>query len=435
MIDSATLTYALNTFFLLITGSLVLWMGTGFVMLEAGLVRSKNTTDVLMKNLVLYAIACVMFSLIGYRIMYGKNDGGLVPLSFGQDHGGAYSSDAHFFFNLVFAETGLAILSGAVTERMRLKSFALFSVVYAGVIYPLTAFWVWGGGFLAILGGHDLCGAGVVHFAGAVAALAAVVQLGPRAGKYTGDGRINPMPGANLPLAALGCFILWFGWMGFNGGAQLVLVGREATDTVARILVNTNASACAGTLAAFLFTIRRFGKADLTMVINGALAGLVVISAEPGAPTLWQASFYGALAGLLVNIAITSLEHWQIDDPVGAISVHGVSGALGLLLVPLARPEVSFFAQLQMVLVIGLWSFGASWLVLKMLSWGSGLRLDAEAEYDGLDISQYGMEAYPEFTGARVGVHRVAGSGEHRGMIVSSAFRARRSKAYSGKPE
>jgi Amt family ammonium transporter len=384
-----TLSYALNTFYLLISAALVMWMAAGFAMLEAGLVRSKNTAEILVKNMLLYAIACVCYLLVGYELMYGDVEST------------SHAPAANFFFQVVFVATAMSIISGAVAERMKLTSFLLFCLVMCAFIYPLQGSWSWGGGFLAAAGFRDFAGSGIVHLTGAVAALAGVLLLGPRKGKYGFSGAIYPIPGANMPLASLGTFILWFGWFGFNAGSQLQLTGMDNTDAVATAFVNTNAAAATGAIAAYLVTQLRWGKADLTMILNGALAGLVAITAAPVTPSPYLASAIGAGAGLLVIISIYLLERLRIDDPVGAISVHGVVGIYGLLAVVWSDPEAQLLAQLFGIAVIAGWSFVVSLLVWWLLQRTIGIRIHAEAEYVGADVSECGLEAYPEFVSVR----------------------------------
>ncbi|MFK0570159.1 ammonium transporter, partial [Endozoicomonas sp.] len=353
-----------------------MWMAAGFAMLEAGLVRSKNTVEILTKNIALFAIACTMYLLCGYQIMYpGANEGGIMPLFgtligtensvesvVGGGDGGApyYSLRADFFFQVVFVATAMSIVSGAVAERMKLWAFLLFAVFMTGFIYPVQGFWKWGGGFLNEAGFQDFAGSGVVHLAGASAALAGVLLLGARKGKYSANGAVNAMPGANLPMATLGTFILWLGWFGFNGGSQLKIADVENANAVAQIFVNTNAGAAGGVIAALIVARLLFGKADLTMALNGALAGLVAITAEPLMPTALGSTLIGAVGGTLVVFAILGLDKLRIDDPVGAISVHGVVGIWGLLAVPLTNSDATFSAQLLGIGTIFAWVFGAS---------------------------------------------------------------------------
>ena len=403
------LQYALDTFYFLICGALVMWMAAGFAMLEAGLVRSKNTTEILTKNVALYAVACTMYMICGYSIMYGGGDftlflSGIVGDGVaGAEEPATYAPSADFFFQVVFVATAMSIVSGAVAERMKLWAFLAFAVVMTGFIYPMEGSWTWGGApvfgmyTLGDLGFSDFAGSGIVHMAGAAAALAGVLLLGARKGKYAADGSIQAIPGANLPLATLGTFILWMGWFGFNGGSVLATASVESANSVAVVFMNTNAAAAGGLIAALILARILFGKADLTMALNGALAGLVAITAEPSTPTALQATLFGAMGGLLVVFSIITLDKIKIDDPVGAISVHGTVGLLGLLLVPLTNDGSSFSGQLIGAATIFVWVFVASGIVWMALKATMGIRVTEEEEYDGVDISECGMEAYPEF--------------------------------------
>jgi len=388
-----------------------MWMAAGFAMLEAGLVRSKNTTEILTKNVALYAIACIMYMVMGYSIMYGGGDfvmfldGITADGVAGAQEPASYAPSADFFFQVVFVATAMSIVSGAVAERMRLWAFLAFAVVMTGFIYPMEGSWTWGGEAvfgmytLGDLGFSDFAGSGIVHMAGAAAALSGVLILGARKGKYGPGGQINAIPGANLPLATLGTFILWLGWFGFNGGSVLATATVANANAVAVVFMNTNAAAAGGLVAALLTARLMFGKADLTMALNGTLAGLVAITAEPSTPTALQAPIFGALGGVLVVFSIVTLDKLKIDDPVGAISVHGTVGLLGLLLVPVTNGEnSSFMGQIIGGLTIFFWVFitsGIVWYVLKMIM---GIRVSEEDEYRGVDVSECGMEAYPEFT-------------------------------------
>jgi Amt family ammonium transporter len=407
--------YALDTFYFLVSGALVMWMAAGFAMLEAGLVRAKNTAEILTKNVALYAIACIMYMLVGYNIMYGDSINSVIPgLSFllgedntveavlaGGDDAPYYSTMSDFFFQVVFVATAMSIVSGAVAERMKLWAFLAFSVVMTGFIYPVEGFWKWGGGFLNEMGFLDFAGSGVVHLTGAAAALAGVLLLGARKGKYGADGSVHAIPGANLPLATLGTFILWLGWFGFNGGSELKVSDVGEANAVAMVFVNTNMAAAGGVVAALITARMLFGKADLTMSLNGALAGLVAITAEPLTPTPLLATLVGAVGGVLVVFSIISLDKLKIDDPVGAISVHGVVGIWGLLAVTLSNSDSTLMAQLIGIGAIFAWVFGAAfvtWLIIKAVM---GLRVSEEEEYAGVDLTECGLEAYPEFTSSK----------------------------------
>ncbi|WP_305460321.1 ammonium transporter [Photobacterium leiognathi] len=400
------LRYALDTFFFLMSGALVMWMATGFAMLEAGLVRSKNTTEILTKNICLYAIACTMYLLVGYNIMYVDNGaGGWLP-SFGtligtQAEGADHSLESDFFFQVVFVATAMSVVSGAVAERMKLWSFLIFSVVLTAFIYPVEGYWTWGGGFLSEAGFSDFAGSGIVHMAGAAAALAGVLLLGARKGKYGKNGEIYPIPGSNMPLATLGTFILWFGWFGFNGGSQLMVSDFENATAVGQIFLNTNAAAAAGAIAALAVCKTTWGKADLTMVLNGALAGLVAITADPLSPSPVAAVIIGVVAGALVVFSIIALDKVKIDDPVGAISVHGVCGLFGLMVVPFSNADASFMTQLFGAAVIFGWVFAASFAVWGVLKATIGIRVTEEEELEGMDSHDCGVDAYPEFVSVK----------------------------------
>ena len=410
------LQYALDTFYFLVCGALVMWMAAGFSLLESGLVRAKNTVEILTKNIALYSVACIMYMATGYALMYGGGWflQGIEVFDLNQvlansaENGFAgdsvYSPASDFFFQVVFVATAMSIVSGAVAERMKLWAFLVFAVFMTGVIYPMEGSWTWGGkdvfGWynLEVLGFRDFAGSGIVHLAGAAAALAGVLLLGARKGKYGRHGQTIAIPGANLPLATLGTFILWMGWFGFNGGSVLKLADAGNAHSVAMVFLNTNAAASAGLVAALLTARMLFGKADLTMALNGALAGLVVITAEPSTPTALQASLFGLVAGIVVVFSIVVMDRLKIDDPVGAISVHGVVGLVGLLLVPVTNSESTIIGQLAGAATIVAWMFAASSLVWFALKMSIGIRVSEEEEYEGLDIGECGMDAYPEFT-------------------------------------
>jgi Amt family ammonium transporter len=409
--DIFQLQYALDTFYFLVCGALVMWMAAGFAMLEAGLVRSKNTVEILTKNVALFAVASIMYMVVGYSIMYGGDiflssitGSGVIE---GGEENSTYAPSADFFFQVVFVATAMSIVSGAVAERMKLFAFLAFSVVMTGFIYPLEGSWTWGGNpvfglyTLGDLGFLDFAGSGIVHMAGAAAALAGVILVGARKGKYGPNGEVNAIPGANLPLATLGTFILWLGWFGFNGGSVLATASVDSANAVAVVFMNTNLAAAGGCIAALLVAKALFGKADLTMALNGCLAGLVAITAGPDTPSALQATIFGALGGLLVVFSITTLDKLKIDDPVGAISVHGVVGLLGLLLVPVTNGDASFSGQIIGALTIFGWVFIASLVTFYVIKMVLGLRVSEEEEYEGSDLSECGMEAYPEFSATR----------------------------------
>ena len=404
------LAYALDTFYFLVMGAFVMWMAAGFSMLEAGLVRSKSTVEILTKNIALYSIASIMYMLVGYNLMYPAEGDGVIPavnffLGSGDNvaadvvaSGGDvyYSGLSDFFFQVVFVATAMSIVSGAVAERMKLSSFLLFCVVMTGLIYPIQGYWKWGGGFLDAAGFSDFAGSGVVHLCGAAAALAGVLLLGARKGKYE-NGKINAIPGANMPLATLGTFILWLGWFGFNGGSELMVSNVGEANAVALVFVNTNAAAAGGVVAALLFAKILFGKYDLSMSLNGAIGGLVSITAEPLAPTPELAAIIGAIGGILVVLSIIVLDKSKIDDPVGAISAHGTCGIWGLIAVVLSNGDATLGAQIYGAAVIFAWTF-----VMALIFWGIlkaviGIRISEESEDVGVDVAECGMEAYPEF--------------------------------------
>jgi len=391
-------------------GVLVMFMAPGFAMLEAGMVRAKNTSEILLKNVALFAIASIMYLLIGYSIMYGDGSGWMPAFGFliGAENTTAevlasggdtyYSARSDFFFQVVFVATAMSIVSGAVAERMKLWAFLAFAVVMTGFIYPVQGFWKWGGGGLDELGFLDFAGSGVVHMCGAAAALAGVILLGPRMGKYGANGEIHPIPGANMPLATLGMFILWFGWFGFNGGSELMLSNVDEANAVAQVFVNTNTAAAGGLIAALILARIMFGKADLTMALNGALAGLVSITAEPLTGSNIASLFVGAVGGVLVVLSIVTLDKLKIDDPVGAISVHGTCGIWGLLAVVITNSDATITAQLIGIVAIFVWTFVVSLIVWMILKAVMGIRISEEEEYNGADMTETGIEAYPEFS-------------------------------------
>lgn len=405
------LAYALDTFYFLVMGAFVMWMAAGFSMLEAGLVRSKSTVEILTKNIALYSVASIMYMVVGYNIMYpgegvsafwpgisfflgGDNTAEAVIASGGDTY---YSNLSDFFFQVVFVATAMSIVSGAVAERMKLWAFLLFAVIMCGFIYPMQGYWKWGGGFLDQNGFLDFAGSGVVHLTGACAALAGVILLGARKGKYTADGKVVAIPGANLPLATLGTFILWLGWFGFNGGSELKVSDVGEANAVAMVFVNTNAAAAGGVIGALIAARLAFGKADLSMALNGAIAGLVAITAEPLTPTPGWATMIGAVGGVLVVFSVVLLDKMKIDDPVGAISAHGTVGIWGLLAVCITNQDATLTAQLLGIVVIFMWVF-----VVSLIAWGiikviMGIRISEEDEELGADYSECGMEAYPEF--------------------------------------
>ena len=406
--------FILNSLLFLVGGFLVFWMAAGFSMLEAGLVRSKNVTMQLTKNIALFSLATVFYYLIGYNLMYPLGSWAmdgilsgvwgvaiLEAVGVGRDTADDYgyaSTGSDFFFQLMFCAATASIVSGALAERIKLWPFLIFTVLLTAVIYPIQASWKWGGGFLDGMGFQDFAGSTVVHSVGGWAALTGAIILGPRIGKYAQDGKVNPIPGSNLALATLGVFILWLGWFGFNGGSQLAMGSIGDVADVSRIFSNTNAAAAGGAIAALILTQIMYKKPDLTMVLNGALAGLVSITAEPLAPTLGQATIIGAVGGLLVVVSVPILDKFKIDDVVGAIPVHLIAGIWGTLIVPLTNSDASFGTQLYSIIIVGLFvviTTAIAWYVLRAVF---GIRVDEEAEMNGLDVSELGMEAYPEFS-------------------------------------
>lgn len=412
------LQYALDTFYLLMGGAFVMWMAAGFTMLESGLVRSKNTTEILTKNIALYAIACTVYLLVGYQVMY---DGGYMLLGItdlntdtilnefalredGFNGAAIYSPAADFFFQTVFVATCMSIVSGAIAERMKLWVFLSFAIVMSAIIYPIGGSWGWGStevlGLFSFesIGFKDFAGSGIVHMVGACAALAGVLLLGPRIGKYSKEGHARAIPGANIPLATLGTFILWLGWFGFNGASVLKVSDINSAHTVAIVFLNTNAAAAGGLIGALFMSYLKFRKADLTMILNGALAGLVAITASPDTPTPLLATCIGLVAGVIVVLSIVGLDKIKIDDPVGAISVHGCVGIFSLMVVPLSAEGTTFLGQFIGMITLLVWAFTTSFAVWWVLKKVVGLRLSATEEYQGADVSECGIEAYPEFT-------------------------------------
>ncbi len=402
--------YIFTTFMFLITGFLVMWMAAGFTMLEAGLVRQKNTTMQLLKNVSLFSIAAIMYYLIGYNLMYPGDgwsiDGvlgafaltSLEPVGLAETETDlTYASvGSDFYFQLMFCATTCSIVSGTLAERIKLWPFLIFCVILTALIYPIQASWKWGGGFLDAGGFLDFAGSTVVHSVGGWAALAGALILGPRIGKYK-DGMVHPMPGANLPLATLGTFILWLGWFGFNGGSQLYMDTAGNVADISRIFANTNTAAAGGAVAALLLTQIMYKKPDLTMVLNGALAGLVSITAEPLTPSLGAATLIGAVGGVIVVFAVPFLDKLKIDDVVGAIPVHLFAGIWGTIAVVLTNGDASLGTQLYSIVVVGIFTFVVSGVVWFILKSTMGIRASEEDEINGLDTAELGMEAYPDF--------------------------------------
>jgi len=404
--------FALDTFYAVMAGALVMFMAAGFTMLEAGLVQKKDVSEIVTKNLGLYSIACIMYLVCGFMVMYpgDANWNNIIPFfgtsvglstglpneEIGMPYSMSYSQQADFFFQVVFVATAMSIVSGAVAGRMKLLPFFMFAIVLTGVIYPIQGYWNWGEGFLYQMGYSDYAGSGTVHLCGAAAALAVVMVLGPRKGKYSQDGSVNPMPGSNIPLAALGAWILWLGWFGFNGGSELQIATEEKAINVSQVFLNTNMAAAGGVVATLLISLIMTGKMDVTMAINGAIAGLVAITADPLSPAGGTAVLVGLVGGAIVYFSILTFEKFGIDDPVGAISAHGIVGIFGVLVVSLTG-GASFLAQLIGVLSIAGFTFVASFLVTLAINSFMPIRATDEEQDLGLDVSEIGVEAYPEF--------------------------------------
>ena len=420
--------FALDTFYAIMSGALVMWMAAGFTMLEAGLVQKKDVSEIVTKNLGLFSIASVMYLVCGFMLMYPTDavfsiSGGLdeageaivygilpaigsswglstdMPLEeIGMAYGMDYSQQADFFFQVVFVATAMSIVSGAVAGRMKLIPFFIFAIILTAFIYPVQGYWNWGGGFLSVLGYSDYAGSGTVHLLGAAAALGVVTLLGPRAGKYGSDGSINPLPGSNIPLAALGVLILWLGWFGFNGGSELVISDEASAITVSQVFLNTNMAAAGGVLGALVLSLIMTKKSDVTMVINGVIAGLVAITAGPVAPTGGESVIIGFLGGLLVYASILFFDSkLKVDDPVGAISAHGIVGIFGVMVVPFTNGDASFLTQFVGVFSIAGFGFIASYGAVYLINKVTPIRASDEEQAIGLDASEIGVEAYPEF--------------------------------------
>jgi len=405
--------FAMDTFYAIMAGALVMWMAAGFTMLEAGLVQKKDVSEIVTKNLGLYSIACIMYLACGFILMYPGSAviEGILPAigsswglstalpieEIGMEYGMDYSQQADFFFQVVFVATAMSIVSGAVAGRMKLIPFFLFAVILTGFIYPIQGYWNWGGGFLSSGGYSDYAGSGTVHLCGAAAALAIVTVLGPRKGKYNSDGSVNAMPGSNIPIAALGAWILWLGWFGFNGGSELVVSSEASAIAVSQVFLNTNMAAAGGVVAALLTSLFATGKMDVTMAINGAIAGLVAITAGPSAPTGGEAVIIGAIGGIIVYFSILFFEkRLKIDDPVGAISAHGIVGIYGVMVVPFTS-DASFLWQLYGVLAIAGFTYVASLVAIYVINMFIAIRATDEEQMAGLDSTEVGVEAYPEF--------------------------------------
>ena len=406
--------FALDTFYAVMAGALVMFMAAGFTMLEAGLVQKKDVSEIVTKNIGLYSIACIMYLVCGFALMYpaGSILEGIIPSiatsvglstslpneEIGMPYGMDYSQQADFFFQVVFVATAMSIVSGAVAGRMKLVPFFLFAIVLTGFIYPIQGYWNWGGGFLSEMGYSDYAGSGTVHLCGAAAALAVVLVLGPRKGKYAADGTSLPMPGSNIPMAALGVWILWLGWFGFNGGSELIISTEASAIAVSQVFLNTNMAASGGVVAAILISLFKTGKMDVTMAMNGAIAGLVAITAGPSIPSAGAAVLIGALGGSLVYFSILFFDRTlKLDDPVGAISAHGIVGILGVLVVPWTNSEASLLPQIVGVVSIAGFTFITSYIAISVINSVLPIRASDEEQYVGLDVSEIGVEAYPEF--------------------------------------
>ena len=403
--------FIFNTLNFLVMGFLVMWMAAGFAMLEAGLVRTKNVSMQLTKNIALYSIAGLMYWLIGYNLMYTGVDGGYfgtpVPVSLPDPAGEAaglakegatmYAAASDWFFQMVFVATAASIVSGTLAERIKLWPFLIFTVILTGIMYPITGAWKWGGGWLDKMGFLDFAGSTIVHSVGGWAALAGAILLGPRMGKYGKDGSVHPIPGSSMPLATLGTFILWLGWFGFNGGSQLAMDSAENASAIARIFVNTNLAAAAGAVTVLILTQIIYRKVDITMVLNGALAGLVSITAEPLTPSIPWALFIGAVGGVIIVVFVPLLDKLKIDDVVGAIPVHLVAGIWGTIAVAFTNSDASFGTQIVGIAAIGAFTFIVSLVLWAILKFTIGIRVSEEEEMMGLDAAEIGVEAYPEF--------------------------------------
>lgn len=392
--------YILDGFIMIFGGVLVMWMAAGFAMLEAGLTRVKNNVTILTKNIALFTISCIMYYFIGYNLMYSSGNSfignGFILSGLGENMGHPLMAD--FFFQVVFVATSASVISGTVAERMKLWPFLIFVVILSGIIYPIQGHWTWGGSELGglISGFSDFAGSTIVHSVGGWAALAGVLILGERKGKYGKNGQIKPLTGSNLPLATLGTFILWFGWFGFNGGSVLAMSSKDDIDAISLVVASTNMAACSGALIAVVLTQIIYKKVDLTFVLNGALAGLVSCTAGPDIGML-VAFIEGIIGGALVVFAVPFFDKLKLDDPVGALSVHLVAGIWGTLAVGIFNPQIAFIAQLKGVIIIGIFVFVSSFIVWKVLDLIMGLRVEEDIEIEGLDIHETGLEAYPEF--------------------------------------
>ena len=403
--------YVFNTFLFLVCGFLVMFMAAGFAMLESGMVRSKNVATICLKNISLFSIAGLMYWLVGYNLMYGIEEGGYIGELFSvwsaddsaiggeaPDFSGGYAAGSDWYFQMVFCATTASIVSGTIAERMKLWPFLIFTLFLTGFIYPIVGSWEWGTGWLDAMGFSDFAGSTLVHSTGGWAALAGAIILGARAGKYGPNGEVTPIPGSSMPLATLGTFVLWLGWFGFNGGSQLALGSGADAAAISNIFINTNMAAAAGVVAAMVASNALYGKIDLTMALNGAIGGLVSITAEPLTPSIPAAAFIGAVGGVLVVLAVPLLDKLKIDDVVGAIPAHLVCGIWGTMIVPLTNGDASYGVQAIGVISVGIFTMIASGILWSILKATMGIRIEDDGELLGLDKSELGIEAYPEFS-------------------------------------
>ena len=403
--------YVFNTFLFLVCGFLVMFMAAGFAMLESGMVRSKNVATICLKNISLFSIAGLMYWLVGYNLMYGIEEGGYIGELFSvwsaddsaiggeaPDFSGGYAAGSDWYFQMVFCATTASIVSGTIAERMKLWPFLIFTLFLTGFIYPIVGSWEWGTGWLDAMGFSDFAGSTLVHSTGGWAALAGAIILGARAGKYGPNGEVTPIPGSSMPLATLGTFVLWLGWFGFNGGSQLALGSGADAAAISNIFINTNMAAAAGVVAAMVASNALYGKIDLTMALNGAIGGLVSITAEPLTPSIPAAAFIGAVGGVLVVLAVPLLDRLKIDDVVGAIPAHLVCGIWGTMIVPLTNGDASYGVQAIGVISVGIFTMIASGILWSILKFTMGIRIEEDGELLGLDKSELGIEAYPEFS-------------------------------------
>ena len=408
---SAETAYVFNTFLFLVCGFLVMFMAAGFAMLESGMVRSKNVATICLKNISLFSIAGLMYWLVGYNLMYGIEEGGYIGELFSvwsaddsaiageaADFSAGYASGSDWYFQMVFCATTASIVSGTIAERMKLWPFLIFTLFLTGFVYPIVGSWEWGTGWLDAMGFSDFAGSTLVHSTGGWAALMGAILLGARAGKYGPDGQVNPMPGSSMPLATLGTFILWLGWFGFNGGSQLALGSGADAAAISNIFINTNMAAAAGVVVAMIASNVIYGKIDLTMALNGAIGGLVSITAEPLTPSIGAAVFIGGIGGLLVVLTVPLLDKFKIDDVVGAIPAHLVCGMWGTLIVPLTNSDASYGVQLTGIIAVGVFTSIVSAIIWSVLKMTMGLKVEEEEEIIGLDKTELGIEAYPEFS-------------------------------------